>query len=270
MGDKEVLPFWLGTSWKMNKTLGESARYAAQLREYVSSSAKRGREYFLIPPHTAIARVAAELNGSRIQVGAQNIHHEENGAHTGDISAEMIADAGAVIVEIGHQERRRDHNETDALINVKILRSLARQLRPLLCIGDTAEDRHYGAHLEAVRRQIKIALNGLTADDAERVLLAYEPAWSIGTNGIPAAPDQIAEMHSMVKDTLTELYGRTPGLRVPVLYGGSVTADNAADFALVPGVNGLFVGRAGLQVENFIRISEAVNTSMTSSQKIGS
>ncbi|MFC9420011.1 triose-phosphate isomerase, partial [Bacillus mobilis] len=207
MGDKEVLPFWLGTSWKMNKTLGESARYAAHLREYVSSSAKNGREYFLIPPHTAIATVAAELNGSNIHVGAQNIHHEDNGAHTGDISAEMVADAGAVIVEIGHQERRRDHQETDALINKKVLRSLAWRLRPLICIGDTAEDRHYGTHLEAVRRQVKIALNGLTADDLESVLLAYEPAWSIGINGIPATPDQIAEMHSTVQDTLTELYG---------------------------------------------------------------
>jgi L-erythrulose 1-phosphate isomerase len=266
MGDKEVLPFWLGTSWKMNKTLGESARYAAHLREYVSSSAKNGREYFLIPPHTAIATVAAELNGSNIHVGAQNIHHEDNGAHTGDISAEMVADAGAVIIEIGHQERRRDHQETDALINKKVLRSLAWRLRPLVCIGDTAEDRHYGTHLEAVRRQVKIALNGLTADDLESVLLAYEPAWSIGINGIPATPDQIAEMHSTVQDTLTELYGPAPGLCVPVLYGGSVTADNAADLALVPGVHGLFVGRAALHVENFIRISDALNTT-TASQR---
>ena len=267
MGDKEVLPFWLGTSWKMNKTLGESVIYAAQVREYVSSSAKRGREYFLIPPHTAIARVATELNGSRIHVGAQNIHHEERGAHTGDISAEMVADAGAIIVEIGHQERRRDHNETDALINAKVLRSLAWQLRPLICVGDTAEDRHYGVHMEAVRRQIKISVNGLTANDAGRVLLAYEPAWSIGVNGVPAAPDQVAEMHSMVQDTLSELYGPTTGERIPILYGGSVTVDNAAELASILEVHGLFVGRAALQAENFIRISEAVENSMTSPQR---
>lgn len=266
MGDREVLPFWLGTSWKMNKTLDEAARYAAHVREYVSSSAKEGGEYFLIPPHTAIATVAAELDGSHIHVGAQNIHHEENGAHTGDISAEMVADAGAVIVEIGHQERRRDHNETDALVNAKVLRSLACRLRPLVCIGDTAEDRHYGTHLETVRQQVKIALNGLGTDDLERVLLAYEPAWSIGINGTPAAPAQIAEVHSTVRDTLTELYGPAAGLGVPVLYGGSVTADNAAELARVPGVHGLFVGRAALQVENFIKISDAVNSSMASFQ----
>ena len=189
---------WLGTSWKMNKTIGEAAAYARSLAAYASIRSSTS-QLLVIPPFTAIARVAEVLTGTGILVGAQDVHPEPDGPHTGDISARMLIDAGAMLVEIGHQERRRDHHEDDVLVRAKVRRTLDAGLRPLLCVGELGYERSLGAATSTVERQIRIALHGLTDDEWDRVVVAYEPAWSIGTDGTSATPGQVAETHEVIR-----------------------------------------------------------------------
>jgi triosephosphate isomerase len=243
----------------MNKTIGEAEAYARSLAAYASGRSST-RQWFVIPPFTALARVAHVLAGTGILVGAQDVHPETDGAHTGDISGRMLLDAGATLVEIGHQERRRDHHEDDVLVRAKVRRALDSGLRPLLCVGEIGYERTFGAATSTVDRQIRIALHGLAPDEWDRVMVAYEPAWSIGTDGTPASPSQVAEVHDVIREAVHAIGG--DGDHVPVLYGGGVRPENTAELVALVGVDGLFVGRAALDVEVFIQLDEIIDAAL--------
>lgn len=250
---------WLGTSWKMNKTIGEAEAYSRSLAAYASTRSST-TQLFVVPPFTAIARVAQVLAGSGVLVGAQDVHPEPDGAHTGDVSARMLVDAGATLVEIGHQERRRDHREDDELVRAKVRRALDSGLRPLLCVGELGHERRVGAAASTVDRQLRIALHGLADDEWDRVVVAYEPAWSIGVDGTPATPDQVAEAHRVIRHTAQDL--GAAGERLPVLYGGGVRPENTAELVALVDVDGLFVGRAALDVDVFIQLDQIIDSAL--------
>jgi triosephosphate isomerase len=231
----------------MNKTLAEAEAYAASIAEAKLPDA----ELFVIPPHTAIATVARRLSGSGVLVGGQDGYWEDEGAFTGAVSAALIKDAGAEILEIGHSERRQHFGETDATVNLKVKAALRHHLVPLICIGDTREERDAGAAAETVIRQARLALSNVSPEDVAQCLLAYEPVWAIGSSGTPASTEVVAHVHSALHRALRE----SPP--AGVLYGGSVSLQNAAELAALEEVDGLFVGRAGWQPESFLELASA-------------
>lgn len=246
---------WIGTSWKMNKTRAEAVHYARALSAGVADRSAPEVQPFVIPPATALAEVAAALGGDvrpdglPILVGAQNAHWEPGGAWTGELSVPQVADAGAVLVEIGHSERRRHFAETDHTVNLKVLATVRHGLVPLVCVGEDADTAAGGGATSYVLAQVEAALAGV--DDVSGVVLAYEPVWAIGEHGREARPDDVRE----VFDALATTWGDRVGA---ILYGGSVNAGNAADLLAVPGVDGLFVGRAAWRVEGFLELFDLV------------
>lgn len=232
----------------MTKTLAEAEHYATQLRR-LGDGRWPHLQPFVVPPITALATVAGALRGSGVLVGAQNTHWDDAGAWTGEVSVPQVADAGAGFVELGHSERREHFAETDDTVNRKTQAVLRHGLRPLVCVGEPDEVFRAGGAVEHVTRQVAAALAGVA--DTSRVLLAYEPVWAIGEGGRPARPEDVAE----VFDALQQRYG---GAVAGVLYGGSVRHDNAEALLRVPGVDGLFVGRAAWQVEDFVALLDLV------------
>lgn len=242
-------PTWVGTSWKMNKTLGQSQEFAAQLAR---EPQKRWHalQPFVIPPATAIDTVSKALGReSNILVGAQNAHWEDAGAWTGEISMPQIADAGAHLVELGHSERRTYFAETDETVNLKVHAALRHGLRPLVCVGEPESVKRAGKSVEYVVSQALAAVAGV--DDASSVLIAYEPIWAIGELGRPAQPEDIAPTFEVLE---VEMRGKISGL----LYGGSVTLANSADLLAVSGVDGLFIGRAAWAPTDFVKILDTI------------
>jgi triosephosphate isomerase len=245
--------FWLGTGWKMNKTRTEAAAYVAALRA-APDLATLPLQLFVLPPFTALAEVAAALAGTPVMVGAQNCHWAAAGAWTGEISAGQVKDCGAALVELGHSERRAHFGETDAAINRKVKAALAAGLIPLVCVGETAQERDLDAASVTVARQARMALSGVAPADLERVLLAYEPVWAIGEGGEPATPAYAGAIHAAIKQAVSDLAGRP----VPVLYGGSVNPANAEALAAEPDIDGLFVGRAAWQPAGLLGLARQV------------
>ena len=231
--------FWIGTGWKMNKTAAEARSYVAELIELLPAP-PGDLSLFLIPPFTALAAVREAIGGAPVLLGAQNMHWAEAGAYTGEVSARMLTEFGVDLVELGHSERRAAFGETDGTVNAKVKTALRHGLRPLVCVGDTAPERDAGASVETIVRQIKLAFAGLDAAAVGRCLVAYEPVWAIGETGTPAEPAHVRAAHAAVRRALQECTTHP----VPILYGGSVSADNAAELAMEPEVDGLFIGRA--------------------------
>lgn len=244
---------WLGTSWKMNKTRAEACSYATVLTKWVEAW-DAGVTIFVVPPYTALASVCEIARGGRLKVGAQNMHWADSGAHTGEISPLMVKDCGADLVELGHFERREEFGENDFTINKKVHAALEHGLLPLVCVGETEVERDYGVAGDAVSSQVRIALHGVPTDRMDEVLIAYEPGWAIGDGGTEASPDYVSAFHARIRAVIAEQHGEAIAERVPVLYGGSVTASNAAAFARLAEVSGLFIGRAGWEVASFIEI----------------
>ena len=234
---------WVGTSWKMNKTLAEARDYATRLAAALSDGAPAGVQPFIIPPATAITTVRDILGpDSPVVLGIQNAHWADAGAWTGEISVPQAADAGARLVEIGHSERREFFAETDETVNLKVKATLAHGLRPLLCVGEPGEVFAAGGSVAHIMAQVAAALDGV--DDVSRVLIAYEPIWAIGEHGREARPEDIEAVFA----ALDAAYGD----RVEaILYGGSVNQGNAEETLRVSGVNGLFVGRSAWQVDGY-------------------
>jgi triosephosphate isomerase len=238
----------------MNHTLGEAEEYVRELGARMEEIPE-GVQPFVIPPFTALDRVARALSRTRVLVGVQNVHWETAGGWTGEIAAGMARDAGAAIAEIGHSERRTHFGETDASVNRKVHAALAAGLRPLVCVGEPEEERSAGTAPEYIARQVKLALRGVPAADLERILLAYEPIWAIGEGGTPATPAQAEPIHAIIRQTLEEVFGDAAAA-LPVLYGGSVNAGNAAALLAIPTVDGLFVGRAAWSAGGLLEIVE--------------
>ncbi|RUT25818.1 triose-phosphate isomerase [Asaia sp. W19] len=234
-------PLWIGTSWKMNK--GPAAARDA-VGQIASMTVPEEITPFVIPPFTSLEAVAGTLSGTRWHVGAQNMHWEDDGAWTGEISPHMVRECGADMIELGHSERREHFGESDITVNLKVRSAIRHKLRPLICIGDSAKEYEFGVTHETLARQTKMALHGLSADEIGTVLLAYEPVWAIGAKGRAAEPDFVALAHTRLRSVLAELVGAEAAKRVPVLYGGSVSLDNAARYTALDNVDGVFIGRS--------------------------
>jgi len=237
-------------NWKMNGTSAsiEEARIVA------AEIGRRNVRVAICPPATLIHRLSEALAGSAVLVGAQDSHDQAAGAFTGDVSAEMLADAGAKLVILGHSERRAAYRESDELVARKVLAALRAGLEPIVCVGESLEERNAGAALTIVTRQVKGSLPPELA--AKPYSIAYEPVWAIGTGLTPTIP-QIEEMHAAIRATLREMFG-PEGDQPPILYGGSVKPANAAEILHAAEVGGALVGGASLKAADFLGIIKAL------------
>lgn len=244
---------WIGTSWKMNKTRSQAQHFAQTLEAspIVHSSAVQP---FVIPPFPYIAEVASLLKGTKVKVGAQNMHWETQGAWTGEISPIMLKDCAATLVELGHSERRTHFAETDETVALKTKAALDHGLIALVCIGDTREEYERDQTAQALEKQVRALLKYVSADAKDKVLIAYEPVWSIGIGGTPASPEFANEQHKKISTLVQDITGSS----LPILYGGSVNADNCVALANQPHIDGLFIGRAAWDVAGFLEIINSV------------
>jgi len=248
-------PYIVG-NWKMHGTRAMLSEARA-----IDRAAQRHMkvEVALAPPYTLIHPIHREAE--QIAVGAQDCHHAEGGAFTGDVSAAMIADAGAKFVILGHSERRQGHGETDAIVRAKADSALAAHLRVIMCCGESTEIRESGKAVAFILNQLTASLplpDAMPADVADRLTVAYEPIWAVGT-GTPATPADVGEMHAAIRALLIDLFGQEQGSEVRIIYGGSVKPENAAAIFAVPEVNGALVGGASLTADNFMAIALAAS-----------
>jgi triosephosphate isomerase len=238
----------------MHQTPAETAQFVGDLVVALGGKTP-GTRTFVMPPFTSLANATARAANKGLWIGAQNMHWEAEGPYTGEISPSMLAAAGVDLVLIGHAERRRHFGETDQTVNRKVRAALDNGLRVLLCVGDTMDERRSGAAREACSRQLLMALDGVPEEEADRVLIAYEPVWAIGETGTAATPEDVKTVVVLLKMWLRYKFQRDEG--APILYGGSVDRDNAAAFAALPEIDGLFVGRAAWTVQGFIAVLRA-------------
>jgi triosephosphate isomerase len=249
----ERLPLIAG-NWKMHKTRAEARELARQIRRGLEPG--RRVEVVLAPPYTALAAVAREIRGSHIGLAGQDTFWERQGAFTGAISPVMLKDAGCRYVIIGHSERRQHFGETNQTVNLKLKAALDAGLIPILCVGETISQRQGGETLTVVETQLKEGLAQMPPAAGEDLVVAYEPVWAIGT-GLTATPTQAQEVHAFIRTLLPEILGAGPGIRI--LYGGSVTPENAASLLAEPDLDGALVGGASLKVESFLQIIAAAS-----------
>ena len=237
-------------NWKMN---GDGMSLA-EVDALLTAHPAPGVEILLCPPATLIERMARRIGTGRIAIGGQTCHHAASGAHTGDISAHMLAEAGATHVILGHSERRADHAESDETIRAQAEAALSAGLRTIICVGETEAERDADVTLEVVTAQLAGSVPD--AATADTLVIAYEPVWAIGTGRVPTL-DQIAEVHAAIRAALTDRFG-APAREMPILYGGSVKPSNAADIFAVPDVDGALVGGASLKAADFSGIIVAL------------
>jgi triosephosphate isomerase len=248
-------------NWKMNGTASQARELASAI---VAARGAEGRVDLLVaPPFTALSLVAGLLEGSRIGLAAQNMHGKTSGAFTGEISAPMLREAGCGSVLLGHSERRHVFGETDEQIREKLRAALAAALGPVLCVGETLAERDGGQAAVVVARQLDLALAGLAPEEMGRVTIAYEPVWAIGT-GRTATPDQALEMHRTVRSHVSRLGADAATVRI--LYGGSVTPDNALELMRGDDIDGVLVGGASLKADSFVKIVDAAVAASEASQ----
>jgi L-erythrulose 1-phosphate isomerase len=240
---------WIGTNWKMTKTIAEGIDFTKRLRQ-ISEAITSNLQLFIIPSHTSLVPIKELTIGSDIYLGAQNMHWEDSGAFTGEISPRMLAEIGIDMIELGHSERRQYFNETDAAINKKVHAALKYSIKPLICIGENIEQKKQQISKETLASQLKVCVQGLSKEQAKEVLIAYEPVWAIGEQGIPADAAYVADIHNFLRNTLEWLYEEV-GSEIPILFGGSVNHDNFLEYIDLENVNGLFIGRAAWNIDSF-------------------
>jgi len=238
-------------NWKMHGSIADARALAGGIRDGLKRF--RGVEVAICPPFTALPAVAETLAGSSIAWGAQNCHWEDKGAFTGEIAAVMLAELGCRYVLLGHSERRHIFRETDEEINRKVTAALGHGLVPVLCVGETEEERRQGLTFTVVEGQLRTGWAGLGAEEIARTVLAYEPVWAIGT-GVTATPAQAAEVHGYLRGLVSELATKEVAQSFRILYGGSVKPDNAAELTQEPDIDGSLVGGASLVVQSFVTI----------------
>lgn len=232
-------------NWKMNNTITESLNFLNSIKGKIDNTET---DVVFCVPDINIGKVKEELSGTNISVGAQNMHYEESGAYTGEVSAAMLDAVGVNYVIVGHSERRQYFGETDETVNKKAIKALEYGLTPLVCIGETLKDREEGITIELVRMQIKIALKNIKKESAEKLVLAYEPIWAIGT-GVTATSEQAEEVCKEIRNVLVEIYDKETAEKIRILYGGSVSAKNAKELFNMENIDGGLVGGASLKPE---------------------
>ena len=239
-------------NWKMFKTSAEAEAFAKEFKDLISKSDSEN-EVALCAPFTQLATLKAELAGSEIKLGAQNMHFEEEGAYTGEISAPMLKEIGVDYCVIGHSERRQYFAETNETVNKKLKTALKFDIIPIFCVGEVLEERDAGIECDVVGQQVAEGLSGLSADDVSSIVVAYEPVWAIGT-GRTATDEQAEEMCAFIRSTIEKLYNNDTAECVRIQYGGSVKPENAVNILGMPNIDGALVGGASLLPDKFVAI----------------
>jgi len=244
---------YIAGNWKMNMTIAESAALASAIRDGLTEEVAERADVAVVPQFLAIPAVAAELAGSRILLGAQDVYFEKSGAFTGEVSAAMLADAGCAFALVGHSERRHVIGETDEIVRRKLDALLAAGLEAVLCVGEKLEEREAGETEKRLSIQVRAGLAGLAAEAVGRVTIAYEPVWAIGT-GKTASTEQAEDAHRYIRSLVAELFAPQIAAGMRIQYGGSVKPGNAADLLAQEDVDGALVGGAALDAGSFLGI----------------
>lgn len=238
-------------NWKMHKTINEGTEFIRQLNAGITSNPHR--EILLCVPFTMLHAASETAQDTAVQIGAQNMYFEEKGAFTGEISPVMLKDAGSNYTLIGHSERRTLFGETNEEINKKIKAALKFEITPILCVGESLEEREAGKLQSVLQTQVEKALEGVTSTDAQKIIIAYEPIWAIGTGKTASAQDA-NQAHEIIRSILEKKYNAELAQNMLILYGGSVKPDNVNELMSMPDINGALVGGASLEVESFTKI----------------
>jgi len=246
--------YLIAGNWKMNKTAEEGKELAGEIASIVRKD--ESVEVVVCPAFLALDRVSQAIEGSAVKLGSQNLYPKANGAFTGEISAEMLRGVFAKYVILGHSERREYFGESDAFVNEKTLFALENLLNPIVCIGETLEQREANETLEVVKTQLLGGLENVTADQLSSVVIAYEPVWAIGT-GKTATPEMAQEVHGSIRSLLVEKYGESAASKVRILYGGSMKPGNAAELLAQVDIDGGLIGGASLDSKSFCEIVDA-------------
>ena len=241
-------------NWKMNMTPSQAKTFATELYDAVKG--KRGCDIVVCVPAIDIPAVVKVCAGTAIKVGAQNVHFKSSGAYTGEISAEMLVDAGVKYVVIGHSERRQYFGETDETVNLRTKAAIEAGLTAIVCVGETLTEREQGITAEVVSKQVKLALAGVSAEQMKKVIIAYEPVWAIGT-GKTATAEQADEVCGLIRNVVAGLYGKVVSRSTIIQYGGSMNAANAAELLSMENIDGGLIGGASLKADAFATIVEA-------------
>jgi len=244
-------------NWKMHKTINEAVDFVQQL---LRQSLPKEVDTVICAPYPALSALVAETKETEVEIGAQNVYWEQEGAYTGEVSVPMLSAAGVTYVIIGHSERRSLFGETDEHVNQKVHAALAGGLIPLICVGEELEERQNGQTKAVVQSQVTAALKGITAADAAKVIFAYEPVWAIGTGQAATAADA-EEVCAYIRQLLHEQYDASTAEQVRIQYGGSVKPANIASFVSQPNIDGALVGGASLEVESFRKLLEGAKPS---------
>ena len=243
-------------NWKMNKTISETKSFMEELKPLLGKP--RWCEVVLCVPYVNIPAAVRLVKDCRVSIGAENCHFESHGAYTGEVSAEMLKEAGVKYVIIGHSERREYYNETDFTVNKKVHAALEAGLYPIVCVGESLEQRELGVTMDLIAYQVKAALSGVPADKMRHVVIAYEPLWAIGT-GKTATAEQAGEVCQAIRTVIRKQYGAHVARSVTIQYGGSMNAKNAAELLAQPDVDGGLIGGASLKAPDFVEIVNAAN-----------
>jgi triosephosphate isomerase len=243
-------------NWKMNKTIDEALALVKEIHDGLSNPPEA--EIIVAPIFTALNKIAEFLQDSFISVAAQNMFWEDTGAYTGEISGLFAKDAGAEYVIIGHSERRQYFNETNEMVNKKIKAALKHQLIPIMCVGETLQQREANQVEEIVHQQITQGLNGFAATDIDKLIIAYEPVWAIGT-GKTATPAQAEEAHVIIRNLIAKQFGNELAAKMRILYGGSVKPANSKELLALENIDGALIGGASLKADDFIEIIKKIS-----------
>lgn len=242
-------------NWKMHNNLSESQNLVTKLVNELNNQ-NINREVIICPPFTSLTEVSNLLDGTKIELGAQNMHFEDKGAFTGEISADMLKSVGCKYVILGHSERRTIFGESDEIINKKIKQALNAGLIPIFCMGETLEQREDGITNDVIKNQVSEGIKELSEEDVNKIIIAYEPIWAIGT-GKTATPEQAQEVHKFIRSLLRENFSENTSQNIPILYGGSVKPNNAEDILAKEDIDGALVGGACLDTDSFVSIIKA-------------
>lgn len=243
-------------NWKMNKTPSETKAFAEQFKAILPKT--KWCDIVVCVPTVDLSAAVRAFKDSRIAVGAENVYFEKSGAYTGEISADMLADLGVRYVIVGHSERRALFGETDEIVNKKVLAALEAGLNPIICVGESLEQRELGITMELIALQVKSALAGVPAEKVRKCVIAYEPIWAIGT-GKTATAEQAAEVCTFIRTTVRHLYGARIARSITIQYGGSMKPSNAAELLSQPDIDGGLIGGAALKAGDFVEIINAAN-----------
>jgi triosephosphate isomerase len=258
-----------GTGWKMNNGMAESVRYAEELRARIAGLDTAAIDIYVLPPFTSLGTAANAFAGSPVAIGGQNMHWDDSGSWTGEISASMLLEAGCRYVELAHSERLQHFGETYEAVRRKVDKAMSVGLIPIVCLGETAQEKAAGRADEVLAEQVLTSLAGQADQRVPDTILAYEPRWAIG-GAEAASPDYVAERHGAIRNILRQHRGEAAAQQTRIIYGGSVTPENGREIIALEDVDGLFVGRAAWKAEGFIRIIELVaNAALNKSRQPG-